>query len=76
MTEIAKNIPFPGKPTRGGRPAKYPWREMAVGDSFAVHIHNLSNVRICAKGYGERHDKEFIVAQVPETGAYRCWRTR
>lgn len=74
MSEISNNIPFPGMPKRPGRPTKYPWREMAVGDSFAVHIHNLSNVRLCAKGYGERHGKQFVVSKVPETGEYRCWR--
>jgi len=74
MSEISSKIPFPGKAKPAGRPAKYPWREMAVGDSFAVHIHTLSNVRACAKGYGERHGKQFEVARIPETGEYRCWR--
>lgn len=32
---IEKNVPLPS-PQRAGRPAKYPWREMRVGDSFVI----------------------------------------
>lgn len=74
MAEISRNIPFPGKAAPVGRAPKYPWREMATGDSFPVDLHNVSNLRICAKRYGERHGKQFEVARVPETGEYRCWR--
>ena len=74
MAEISGNVPFPGKNKPQGRAPKYPWRDMAIGDSFPVELHNLSNVRICAKRYGDRNGGEFAVAKVPETGEYRCWR--
>lgn len=74
MVEISREVPFPGRASRLGAPTKYPWREMAPGDSFPVDLHNLSNVRVCAKGYGDRNGGEFIVARVPGTNEYRCWR--
>lgn len=41
MYEIQKGLPVP-KPNRGGpgtgRPAKYPFRQMEVGDSFLIPL--------------------------------------
>lgn len=74
MTKISKGVPFPGRTKAPGRPTKYPWREMAVGDSFPVHIHDVGTVRVSAKRYGDRHGLEFAVAKIAETGEYRCWR--
>lgn len=34
--KIEKNVPIP-KPNGSGRPAKYPWKSMEVGDSFFVN---------------------------------------
>lgn len=36
MIQIDKNIPIPPRPTLPGRPSKYPFAEMEVGDSFAT----------------------------------------
>lgn len=72
--DIRSDIPIPSA-RRAGRPVKYPWPDMAVGDSFAVPLGSLTVVRICAKGYGERHGRQFKVARVDGTKEdYRCWR--
>lgn len=73
VMDIRSDIPFSDVKSRAGRPAKYPWPTMAVGDSFDVPIHALTNIRLLAKGYGDRNGKQFKVGRLPD-GAYRCWR--
>jgi len=34
--KVEKNIPVPPLPKRAGRPARYPFKTMAVGESFLV----------------------------------------
>lgn len=75
MSIVRKGLPIPTRAeAANGRPEKYPWSKMAVGDAFPVHIHDLSNVRACAKGYGARHGKRFLVAKADGTEDYWCWR--
>jgi hypothetical protein len=66
MIKIEKNIPFPIN--------KYPWREMELGDSFAVPLNSpatsaLSNVN-------KRYGIKFASRTVVENGARvkRIWR--
>lgn len=73
MVNVSNDIPFPGRTTRNGRPAKYPWATMEVGDSFPVELGRLSVVRACADGYGRRHGREYRVEKLP-SGEFRCWR--
>ena len=76
MVEIKRGLPIPTVHGRGiGRPTKYPWRELAVGDAFPVHIHSLSSVRAAALAYGKKHGLTFLVAKADGTDEYWCWRT-
>ena len=70
--ELRSDIPVPRKPV-GGR-AKYPFWDMAVGDSFAVSADELKRVQTAASQFGRRHDQRFTVQQY--RGGYRCWRVK
>lgn len=69
---IEKGVPLSGRPGRGGKNAKYPWREMQVGDSFlapGTTIHKFNSVRL----YGEKMTGfKFASRTVP--GGVRVWR--
>lgn len=70
--KIEKGIPQP--PTKGGK-KKYPFGEMAIGDSFLVPTDNngAGSVRCAASYYGSRHPGfKFVVRMVD--GGCRCWR--
>lgn len=64
--KVEKGIPFP---------RKYPFADMAVGDSFAVppEVHRTT-VAIAALRYGRKHDMKFVVRLTPDR-TLRCWRT-
>ena len=76
MYEIEDNIPLPKN--RAGALAKYPWKKLKVGQSFAVTLGEMSRASIAsqtsaaAKKLGikltGRHDKE--------TGIVRIWRVK
>lgn len=63
--KVEKNIPIP---------KKYPFAEMAVGDSFGLlpGVKRVS-VSVAAKRYGEKHGMKFTVRLTPER-TLRCWR--
>lgn len=71
---LRDDVPVPTYTGRAGRPTKYPWPEMTVGQAFPVHLHNLSNVRAGAQNYGKRHGKQFYVGKADGTDDYWCWR--
>ena len=55
-------------------PAKYPFAEMKVGDSFAVPPKiNRSAVNVSAMRYGRKHGMKFTVRRTVD-GTLRCWR--
>lgn len=70
MIQIDKGIPIPGR----GRKAKYPWRQMEVGDSFI--IINTTN-RSCSRYVGWANKLyvplRFVGRTMPD-GNYRIWR--
>lgn len=66
---IEKDIPLP---EHRGRPNKYPFPDMDVGDSFAVPLDEVSSVRNAAYAWAFRHDWKLAVRKTDE-GA-RCWR--
>ena len=68
--EIEKGIPIPENAGRGY--CRYPFKEMSVGDSFALGIDNLNSVKVLASKYSKADDKKFSVHKVE--GGYRCWR--
>ena len=73
MVEIETGVELP-KISRHGRPSKYPFSEMQVGQSFVVNEESLSGVRASASNYGKKTSSKFAVRKCAD-GLYRCWRT-
>jgi hypothetical protein len=78
---IDKHLPAP--PPANGRPRKYPFPDMAVGDSFAVPLagetyegENMAAVRLRSSAirYARTHGGKFTVRTDREVGEVRCWR--
>jgi len=67
--EILKGIPMP--PDKRGKPAKWPWAIMEVGDCIKA---NARGVAITAYLYGKRHGKRFAMRTTEE--GIRIWRTK
>jgi hypothetical protein len=70
VIEIDKNIPAPDPSRRGG--AKYPWRQMEVGDSFFVADVTTNNLGTAAQQVGKRMGATFTTRKVD--GGARVWR--
>lgn len=71
MLKIDKNVPAPG------RPVKYPWRYMEVGDSFFVPSPSINrelqaSIYVC--GIRALGKKTVSVRYVD--GGYRAWRIK
>ena len=63
---IDKNIPLP---------SRWPFKQMAVGDSFALPPSvPRTTLSIAAMRYGKKHNVKFITRKMPD-GTIRCWRT-
>lgn len=77
--KIDKGVPFPPGASRGPIP-KYPWGEMAVGDSFAVPLDDRTPMthptRRAAGLWASRHGVRFATRTVTENGerVVRVWR--
>lgn len=56
---------------RRGRRAKYPFKEMEIGDSFE---YPNEKVRLAAASHAKRYGVKFTVRKALN-GKYRCWRT-
>ena len=69
--KIDAGIPMLKEESRG-RPNKYPFGKMRIGDSFMVSEGDENLVRCSANGYGNRHSMKFSVRKYE--GGYRCWR--
>lgn len=69
MYKVEKGIAIPKKDSRG-RPSKYPFSIMEVGDSFEVN--SAAKVAPAASVHGKKYGKKFIVKRHGD--AYRCWR--
>jgi hypothetical protein len=72
MIEIEKGIPRP-KHTYHGRPSKYPWAKMEIGDSFSVPPGLGLYFGRQASAAGKRWEMKFSVRRC-EDGSYRVWR--
>ena len=79
--EIEKNVPIVNKTNGGGgRPPKYPWEQMEVGDSFYVpkpdklkNIRDLrSNLLNASRVYVRRYGWQFTTSEEGE--GIRIWR--
>jgi hypothetical protein len=82
MFAIESNVPVPGKGgTAGrGRPRKYPFPDLRVGQSFVVPVGRedpdsvAARVRVSASMYGKRHRVSLTTRWVPGAAAIRVWR--
>lgn len=61
MFEIRKNVPVPPAGKAGGRSAKYPFRNMEVGDSFEATMSDAEakQVQRAATSYARRNGVKF-----------------
>jgi hypothetical protein len=65
MLPIEKNVPIP---------ARYPFGEMEVGDSFAIPLGVARNtVTVAAGRYDDKHNMKFTVRRMADN-TLRCWR--
>lgn len=63
--KVEKNVPLP---------SKWPFKDMQVGDSFAVPEGvGRTTVSIAAMRYGRKHGGKFTVRMVADR-SLRCWR--
>lgn len=74
MIQTSSSIPFPGTAAQG-RPQRYPWRTMKVGESFPVDL-TLASARSNASNAMARlnHGSLFRAAEVK--GKVRIWRLK
>ena len=71
MFKVEHGIDLP--PLKVGRETKYPWSDMAMGDSFAVPRNIRTIVLAAARGYSHRHpDYKFIARNIGDET--RIWR--
>lgn len=82
MYEIKKNVPVPEKQHGGGRPQKYPFAEMDVGDMFFVpcapkdYTKTRSAVSSSARLRVRRslQDRQFTIRK--QEGGVSVWRIK
>jgi hypothetical protein len=81
MINIEKNVPAPSQQT--GRPRKYPFPSMEVGDSFAIPLQGImtprgdkatAQVTSAAVFYARMHGMKFSIRTDNENNVVRCWR--
>jgi hypothetical protein len=73
MIKIDKGILLPARSCKG-RPAKYPWRQMDVGDSFFVEARKSSDFGGAINHARKTTGYEFISRSVD--GGLRVWRVK
>lgn len=86
MIEIKKGVPVPTGKTSGGRPCRYPYTEMEIGDCFDVSVAAdekadavVRRMRVAATGWKKRNTAScgFAVRVMDEGGQtlVRVWKT-
>jgi len=80
---IEKGIEMPARKGGSGRPGKYPFSDMEVGDSFAVPVDDDQDVETrkqtvsnCARTWAKRNSLERTFSVREVGGVLRCWRTK
>ena len=71
MVKVDKGITMPRK--HSGRPCKYPWCTMHVGDSFFITT-NQKRISNTVKGTAAYAPKRFSQRKV--AGGFRVWRVK
>jgi len=69
---IKKNVPVK---SLAGRPKKYPFDKMGVGDSFIVESENYSPLTT-AKAWAERHKNKWKFKGSKEGSSLTIWRVK
>lgn len=73
--KIEKRIPIPARIYGGaGRPEKYPWGSLRVGESFFVGDRSIQTVSSAAGFAAERHNAKYTCRTVD--GGVRVWRVK
>lgn len=73
--KIEKGIPIPRDPFYREYAAKYPWRQMEVGDSFAIPIEEKERIRYAIVQARKRNPEyKFVTRTLPFEGLIRIWR--
>ncbi len=73
--KIEKKIPIPEYVGKRGRPSKYPWDIMAVGDSFLFPKGIKHSSAYQTAGHASKsYERKFVVRKTKE--GYRCWRVK
>ena len=67
MIAVDNHVPVPSSKS------KYPFKTMAVGDSFEIPQSNYHPAQVSSQYY-KRHGKQFTWRK-QANGSYRCWRT-
>jgi hypothetical protein len=72
---IEKGVPLPARiyPT-GGRPAKFPWARMKVGDSFVMDKPQKQSGSV-ARQYGKAHGVKYATRKI-DANTTRIWRIK
>jgi len=71
--EINKNVQLP-KSWTGGRPAKYPWSELEIGDSFLMDTSHSATGLVKAYNKKQKKGKKIKIKTCLENGKRRVWR--
>ena len=82
MIHIEKDVPPPERKT--GRPPKYPFMKMEVGDSFTLPLAGtLTNkgsdtvtqrLRSATENHTKKYGRKFMLRTLKDEGVVRCWR--
>ena len=73
MAKIEKGVPMPNRAS-GGRPPKYPWQELGLGDSFILDTPNMKTASAHCSAASIRYGKRFV-ARLHKNNI-RVWRTQ
>jgi len=68
---IRKGVPLP-EPRKRGKPARWPFGVMDVGDSFAFPAADVKSVRAALRRHCKVHGGSYAVRQC--AAGYGCWR--
>lgn len=75
--KIEKEVPIPPKPPKtksGGRPRKYPFLLMEIGDSFSIPAEKIAAVSMAAYNCSKKYGRKFSTRRGEDGVSARCWR--
>ena len=69
--QVRKGVPLPPQLKRG-KPARWPFAEMGIGDSFAFPASDVKSVRAALRRHCKVHGGSYAVRQC--AAGCGCWR--